>query len=141
MANKKVRIYTDGGARGNPGPAGIGAVILSLDQGKEGDALAKISNYIGETTNNQAEYKAVIAGLEKAVDLKADEVEVISDSELLVKQCNGEYKVKDPDLAKLFMQVWNLRQSFKTVIFNHTLRTGNKEADRLVNEAIDRAGK
>jgi len=138
MANKKVRIYTDGGARGNPGPAGIGAVILSLDQGKEGDALAKISNYIGETTNNQAEYKAVIAGLEKAVDLKADEVEVISDSELLVKQCNGEYKVKDPDLAQLFMKVWNLKQNFKKISFNHTLRSGNKEADRLVNEAIDK---
>jgi len=138
MANKKVRIYTDGGARGNPGPAGIGAVILSLDQGKEGDALAKISNYIGETTNNQAEYKAVIAGLEKAVDLKADEVEVISDSELLVKQCNGEYKVKDPDLAQLFMKVWNLQQNFKKISFNHTLRSGNKEADRLVNEAIDK---
>jgi len=136
--SKKVRIYTDGGARGNPGPAGIGVVVLSLDQGQEGEALAKISNYIGETTNNQAEYKAVIAGLERAIELGADEVEIVSDSELLVKQCNGEYKVKDPDLAQLFMKVWNLRQNFKNVIFNHTLRSGNKEADRLVNEALDK---
>ena len=138
---KKVRIYTDGGARGNPGPAGIGAVILDLDQGKEGEVLKTVSKYLGETTNNQAEYQAVIAGLETAKNLDVQEVEIVSDSELLVKQCNGEYKVKDPDLAKLFMQVWNLQQSFKKVIFNHTLRTGNKEADRLVNEAIDRAGK
>ncbi len=136
---KKVRIYTDGGARGNPGPAGIGVVILALDQGKEGDTLATISKYLGETTNNQAEYQAVISGLTEAAKLKAQEVEIVSDSELLVKQCNGEYKVKDPDLAKLFMQVWNLQQNFKKVIFNHTLRSGNKEADRLVNEAIDRA--
>lgn len=135
---KKVRIYTDGGARGNPGPAGIGAVIIDLDQGSEGEVLAEISEYIGETTNNQAEYQAVIAGLKKAADLKAQEVEIVSDSELLVKQCRGEYKVKDPDLAKLFMKVWNLQQNFKKVIFNHTLRSGNKEADRLVNEAIDK---
>jgi len=138
---KKVRIYTDGGARGNPGPAGIGAVIIDLDQGSEGEVLAEISEYLGETTNNQAEYQAVIAGLSKAANLNAQEVEIISDSELLVRQCNGEYKVKDPDLAKLFMKVWNLQQNFKKVIFNHTLRSGNKEADRLVNEAIDRAGK
>jgi len=138
--HNKVRIYTDGGARGNPGPAGIGVVILDLDQGKEGETLATVSDYIGETTNNQAEYQAVIAGLKKAADLNAREVEIVSDSELLVKQCNGEYRVKDPDLAKLFMQVWNLQQNFKKVIFNHTLRSGNKEADRLVNEAIDRAG-
>lgn len=138
---KKVRIYTDGGARGNPGPAGIGVVVLDLDQGKEGDTLATVSKYLGEATNNQAEYQAVISGLTEAVKLKAQEVEIVSDSELLVKQCRGEYKVKDTDLAKLFMQVWNLQQNFKKVIFNHTLRTGNKEADRLVNEAIDRAGK
>jgi ribonuclease HI len=138
---KKVRIYTDGGARGNPGPAGIGVVILDLDQGKEGATLATVSKYLGETTNNQAEYQAVINGLTEASKLKAQEVEIVSDSELLVKQCRGEYKVKDPDLAKLFMQVWNLQQNFKKVIFNHTRRSGNKEADRLVNEAIDKAGK
>lgn len=137
---KKVRIYTDGGARGNPGPAGIGAVVIDLDQAKEGETLATVSKYIGEATNNQAEYQAVISGLKEAVDLKAQEVEIVSDSELLVKQCNGEYKVKDPDLAKLFMEVYNLQQNFKKVIFNHTLRSGNKEADRLVNEAIDKAG-
>jgi len=137
---KKVRIYTDGGARGNPGPAGIGAVIIDLDQGKEGETLATVSKYIGKTTNNQAEYQAVISGLKEAADLKAQEVEIVSDSELLVKQCNGEYKVKDSDLAKLFMEVYNLQQNFKKIIFNHTLRTGNKEADRLVNEAIDKAG-
>lgn len=137
---KKVRIYTDGGARGNPGPAGIGAVIIDLDQGKEGETLATVSKYIGETTNNQAEYQAVISGLKEAVNIKAQEVEIISDSELLVKQCNGEYRVKDPDLAKLFMEVYNLQQNFKKVTFSHTLRSGNKEADHLVNGAIDRAG-
>jgi ribonuclease HI len=137
--SKKVRIYTDGGARGNPGPAGIGAVIIDLDQGSEGETLATVSKYIGETTNNQAEYQAVIAGLTEAASQKAQEVEIISDSELLVKQCNGEYKVKDPDLAQLFMKVWNLQQNFKKVTFTHTLRSGNKEADRLVNEAIDKA--
>lgn len=136
--SKKVRIYTDGGARGNPGPAGIGVVIVDLDQGDEGKTLATISKYIGETTNNQAEYQAVIAGLSEAAKLKAREVEVVSDSELLVRQCRGEYKIKDQDLARLFMRIWNLQQSFKKVSFSHTVRSGNKEADRLVNVAIDK---
>ncbi|MDD4995424.1 MAG: ribonuclease HI family protein [Patescibacteria group bacterium] len=134
---KKLRIYTDGGARGNPGPAGIGAVIYDA-QDQQAGALARISEFIGNATNNQAEYRALIAGLEKAAELGADQVEVISDSELLVKQCRGEYKIKNPDLAQLFMKVWNLIQKFKKVTFHHSLRSGNAEADALVNLAIDK---
>ncbi|MBU0648837.1 ribonuclease HI family protein [Patescibacteria group bacterium] len=136
--SKKVRIYTDGGARGNPGPAGIGAVLIELKDGEEGSTVKTISRYLGRATNNQAEYEAIVAGLEAAKALKAEEVEVISDSELVVRQCQGKYKVKDPELAKLFVKVWNLQQNFKKITFDHTLRAGNKEADALVNQAIDR---
>jgi len=137
--SKKVRIYTDGGARGNPGPAGIGVVVTEIKESGEGTILKKISKYLGRATNNQAEYEAIIAGLEAAKALKAEEVEVISDSELVVRQCQGKYKIKDPELAKLFVKIWNLRQNFKKITFNHTLRAGNKEADALVNQAIDQA--
>ena len=138
MAYKKLRIYTDGGARGNPGPAGIGAVIIETGDEKE-KTIKEISNYLGKRTNNEAEYEAIIAALQQAKSLKAEEVEIISDSELVVKQCRGEYKVKDAELAQLFIKIWNLRQGFKKVSFNHVLRTSNKDADRLVNLAIDQA--
>lgn len=126
--NKKLVIYTDGGARGNPGPAGIGVFIKDVGEYKE---------YIGETTNNQAEYRAVILALEKAKELGAEELEFFLDSELVVKQLNREYKVKNPDLAPLFLQIWNLNQGFKKVTFTHIRREQNKEADALVNKAID----
>lgn len=127
--NKKLTIYTDGGARGNPGPAGIGVFVKDVGEYKE---------YIGKTTNNQAEYKAVILALEKAKELGAEELDFFLDSELVVKQLKREYKVKHPDLAPLFLKVWNLSMGFKKVTFTHVRREQNKEADRLVNEAIDR---
>lgn len=131
---EKLYIYTDGGARGNPGPAGIGVVIKD----KQGKIIAEHGRYIGETTNNQAEYRALILGLEKAAELGAEEIQCFLDSELVAKQMNREYKVKDKNLAPLFVKVWNLSLGFKKVIFEHIYREKNKEADRLVNEAIDR---
>jgi ribonuclease HI len=136
MQYKKLIIYTDGGARNNPGPAGIGAVLLD----EKGNEVDSISEYIGKATNNQAEYKAIIAGVKKAKDLDAEELECFLDSELVVKQLNREYRVKDKDLASLFVQVYNLSLSFKKISFNHIRREQNKEADRLVNLAIDKSG-
>lgn len=129
--SKKATIYTDGGARGNPGPAGIG-VVLSYN-GEE-----KIfKEYIGETTNNQAEYKAVILGLEKCKETGAEEVDVFLDSELVQQQLCQKYKVKNKDLAPLFVKAWNLSLGFKKVKYTHVRRSDNKLADKLVNEAID----
>lgn len=133
MAYNKLQIYSDGGARGNPGPAGIGVVIWSGN-----DLVSRHSKYIGETTNNQAEYQAIILGLEQAKKIGAKEVECFLDSELVVRQLNREYKVKDKDLAPLFIKVWNLSLGFQKVTFHHIPREKNKEADKLVNEAIDR---
>jgi len=129
----KVTIYTDGGARGNPGPAGIGVVL-----NYEGKHLT-FKKYIGETTNNQAEYQAVILGLEKAKELGAEEVDVFLDSELVQQQLTQRYKVKNQELGSLFVKVWNLAMGFKKVKYVHIYRTDNKEADKLVNEAIDEA--
>lgn len=137
MKYEKLKLFTDGGARGNPGSAGIGAVILD----EEGKVIAKISEYIGETTNNQAEYKALIAGLTKVKELGAEELEVFLDSELVVKQLNREYRVKDKDLAPLFLQVYNISLGFKKIIFKHIYREKNELADKLVNQALDKAGK
>ena len=131
---KKYIIYTDGGARGNPGPAGIGAVIYD----QEKNVIAEISEYIGITTNNQAEYKALIAALKKAKELKAEELDCYLDSELVVKQLKREYKVKNPDLAPLFLEIHNLSLSFKKITYTHVRRELNKEADKLANIAMDR---
>lgn len=125
-------IHSDGGARGNPGPAAIGVVLTCA-----GEVVATISKYIGETTNNQAEYQAVIAGLEKALEMGAEQVECVLDSELVVKQLNHEYKVKNKDLASLFVKAHNISLKFKKITFRHVRREYNKEADRLVNEALD----
>lgn len=130
----KIIIHSDGGARGNPGPSGIGVVLND----ESGGVIAEISRYLGETTNNQAEYKALIAGLEKAKDLEAEEVVCYLDSELVVKQLNHEYKVKSADLAPLFLKVHNLSLSFKKISYTHVRREQNKIADRLANEAMDR---
>jgi len=129
----KLIIYTDGGARGNPGHAGIGAVIY--DENK--NILEEISEYIGETTNNQAEYKAVISAINKAKELCSEELNFYLDSELVVKQLNREYKVKNKDLAPLFVQIYNATLSFKKVTFTHIRREYNKEADKLANDAMD----
>jgi len=134
---KKIIINTDGGAIGNPGPAGIGVVIKGEAREK------KYSEKIGNGTNNQAEYKALIFALKKTKLLfgkknaKNIEVDCYLDSELLVKQLNGEYKIKEKDLKPLFIEVWNLKTEFKNVKFIHVPREQNKEADDLVKKAID----
>ncbi len=134
----KIIIYTDGGARGNPGPAAIGIVIQ-----KQGQTLKKYSDALGEMTNNQAEYQAVIFALKKVKLLfgkkkvKEMEIEILMDSELVAKQLNHQYKIKEKDLQPLFIKVWNLLLDFSQVSFKHISRQKNKEADRLVNEALD----
>lgn len=134
MGCKKLIIYTDGGARNNPGPAGIGAVLM--DKNKK--VIAEISEYIGEATNNQAEYKAVVSAIKKAKELGAEEIDFFLDSELVVKQLKREYKVKNKELAPLFVEIYNATLEFKKVSFTHIRRELNVEADRLVNEAIDK---
>jgi ribonuclease HI len=136
MATKTLTIYTDGGSRGNPGPAAIGVVV--------GDK--KYSQPIGNTTNNVAEYSAVIFALKKAKQLltkgvaRKTQIELHTDSELLVKQLGAQYKLKDKDLIPLFVEVWNLKQDFASVKFVHVLREKNKLTDKLVNRALDTLG-
>jgi ribonuclease HI len=137
MKFDKLIIYTDGGSRGNPGPSGIGAVIY--DENK--NILAEISEYIGEGTNNQAEYRAVIAALDKCQKLSGENLEFYLDSELVVEQLNRRYKVKDKELANLFLQIHNKSILFKKKTYQHIPREMNKEADKLVNKALDKAGK
>jgi len=127
-----VRLFTDGGARGNPGPAAIGGVLY---QGSK--KINTFSEYIGETTNNQAEYQALIKGLKLALASDIQELTCYLDSELVVKQLNKEYKVKDVGLSKLFVKAWNLVIKFKKISFHHVRRELNKEADALVNQALD----
>ncbi len=134
MSNKKIVIFTDGGSRGNPGPSGVGVVI-------DGRGY---SEPIEDGTNNEAEYRAVIFALKKTKALfgkkavKEAEAEVRSDSELLIKQLNGEYKILEPRIQQLFLQVWNLKIDFGKVEFVSIPREENKEADRLANRALDR---
>ena len=128
----KVQIFTDGAARGNPGPAGIGVVIKS-----EKETLLEVSDYIGKTTNNVAEYMALIRGLEEALDMGNKSVEVYSDSELVVKQLNGEYKVKNEGLVPLYLHTRSLIKKFNHFSINHTVREENKHADELANKGID----
>ncbi len=129
----KLTIYTDGGARGNPGPAAIGVIIKNA----LGNTVAGYGEYLGKQTNNYAEYSALISGLKKAKELGADEVECVLDSELVTKQMNRQYKVKEPTLQKLFIQTFNLASAFKRVCFRHIRREGNKEADGWVNKILD----
>ncbi len=132
-----VRIYTDGGSRGNPGPAAAGAVIYALEDEVEGKVLAEVMKFLGEDTNNQAEYTAIVIALEKAAELGVKRVELRLDSELATKQLNGEYKVKDHEIAKRFLEVKNLMHQFERVTFTHVRREQNKEADALVNKCLD----
>ena len=133
MPKEKIIIYTDGGSRGNPGPSAIGVVI----------GAKQYSELIGVGTNNEAEYKAMIFALQKAKALygkkavKNIEAEIRSDSELLIKQLNGQYKILEPKIQALFLKAWNLKIDFKQVKFVSIPREKNKEADRLVNEALD----
>lgn len=128
-------MYTDGGSRNNPGPAAIGVWIETLDK--------KYSEYIGEKTNNVAEYEALIFGLKKLKQLlgkdktREYEIECNLDSELVVKQLNHEYKLKEEYIQKNFIEIWNLMLDFKNVKFIHIPREENSIADKLVNEALD----
>ncbi len=128
------KLYTDGGARGNPGPSGIG-YILSIP----GQAEIEGSEYIGQGTNNQAEYEALIRGLSKARQQGVGEIACYLDSELVVKQLRGEYRVKDASLKKLFDKVKELASQFSQIEFVHVRREKNKKADKLVNLALDKA--
>jgi len=134
----KIIAYTDGGSRGNPGEAAIGVVILGA-----GDEKKEYCELIGQKTNNEAEYQAVIFALKKIKQLvgkeklKDTEVEIRLDSELVAKQLNGEYKIEEKNLQLLFMEIWNLKFDFPKVIFKHVFREQNKEADYLVNKALD----
>lgn len=127
----KLDIFTDGACSGNPGPAGVGVLISS-----EGKVVKEISKYIGEGTNNIAEYSALICALIEAQALKADEVNIKSDSELMVKQVNGLYKVKHENIIPLFEQVKQLSNGFKVFKLTHIPRELNAVADRLSTQAI-----
>ncbi len=143
LLSKKVIVYTDGGSRGNPGPSAIGVVIV--DEG--GKLIKKYGQTIGEATNNQAEYEAVIFALRKIKALfgkkkiKDLQVEIKSDSELMVSQLKGEFKILEENIQKLFILVWNLKIDYKKISFTLIPREKNKDADFLVNEALDRMGK
>ena len=131
----KARLFTDGGARGNPGPAAFGYVLEADD----GTVLAAHGEAIGVATNNVAEYRGLVAGLAKAVELAVPNVEVVSDSELLVKQMRGEYKVKNEALQVLSLEAARLARRLDSVAYTHVRRAHNELADRLVNEALDSA--
>jgi probable phosphoglycerate mutase len=132
----KAKLWTDGGARGNPGPAAYGYVLETED----GTVLAAHGEAIGEATNNVAEYRALVAGLGKAVELAVDDVEVVSDSELLVKQMRGEYKVKNEALRELFEEARRIARQLRSVGYTAVRREHNELADQLVNEALDASG-
>ncbi len=131
--SKLLIINTDGGARGNPGPAGAGVVIRNEQQ----EIIGRHKKYLGEQTNNFAEYQALILALEEAAKLGADNLIINMDSELIVRQMQGRYKIKEPTLKVLAGEVFRLGRNFKNVAFNHVFRELNKEADALVNQAID----
>lgn len=137
---KKITIYTDGGSRGNPGPAAIGVVFCN----EKGQTIKQYSKFLGENfTNNEAEYQAAIFALKKFKQLfgkklaKNSEIELKSDSEFLIKQLKGEYKILGPKIQPLFLKAWNLKLDFKKVKFKFISREKNREADSLVNQALD----
>lgn len=135
----KITIYTDGGARGNPGPAAVGVVIYQ--EGKK--EPKKYSKFLGEMTNNQAEYEAVLYAMELAKKIKPrpDEIDFYLDSELLVGQLNRQFKIKNKELGKYFIKIWNSSQSFNKINYHYIPRQKNREADELVNQAIDEVTK
>lgn len=130
----KITAFIDGAARKNPGPAGYGAYLTT-----ETGEVIEVSGYIGSATNNVAEYSGLLQALEVSRELGADEIEVVSDSELLVKQMLGEYKVKHANLLPLHVKARELSRKFRRFSIRHVPRAQNKEADRLANLAVDRA--
>jgi ribonuclease HI len=139
MTHTKVISYTDGASRGNPGPAGIGALILD----EQGETIAEIYRYIGITTNNEAEYRALIAALERAAELQAQTVDCFMDSELVARQLNGQYKVKSEKMIELHARVKELAAKFVKVTFGHVRREHPQQrlADKLANRGVDSAPK
>lgn len=139
MKKEKIIVYTDGGSRGNPGSAGVGVVICN----EKGQVIKKYSQAIGEKTNNEAEYEAVIFALQKIRHLfgkqktRGMEMEVRMDSELVARQLGGKYKIMEEKLFPLFIKIWNLKMDFGNISFIEIPREKNKEADRLANEAMD----
>ena len=127
-------LFVDGGARGNPGPAGAGVVL------EVGEKVMRLGEYLGEATNNVAEYKALLLGLKAAADMGLSELEIRSDSELMVRQLNGQYKVKSPALMDLYFSAIKLLSGFRKTSLKHVPREENKEADKLANMAIDAKG-
>jgi ribonuclease HI len=136
---EKLITYTDGGARGNPGPAALGVVIADA----KGNTIKKFGEKLGHATNNEAEYAAVAAALKKIKALygkektKKMEIEMRMDSELVMKQLSGKYRMEEEKLFPYFMKIWNLRMDFGKITFHHVPREKNREADRMVNEALD----
>ena len=129
----KLTVHVDGGARGNPGPAAIAAVVSDVN----GELLTEASQVIGRATNNVAEYRALLLGIQTALELGADELDLVGDSELIVKQVRGEYKVKNADLKPLHAEVRAALSGVPSWTIRHVRRELNVEADRLVNEALD----
>lgn len=136
LKSKKFFIYIDGGARGNPGPAGIGVVML--DSGKK--KVKEIYKYIGEATNNIAEYSALVCALEEAKASGVEDIVLHMDSELVAKQLSGEYRVKNADIRGLFEKAVAILKAFNSFEIKHIDRSKNKDADKLVNKAINLAG-
>lgn len=136
---QRIITYTDGASRGNPGPASIGVAVCN----DKGDILKGYSQTIGKTTNNDAEYQAVVFALKKMKalfgkkNIKNYEILIKSDSQLLVSQLTGKYKIKDSNIKKLFIEIWNLKIDYGKVDFKHIPREQNKLADKLANEALD----
>ncbi|CAM4300088.1 ribonuclease HI family protein [Corallococcus sp. ZKHCc1 1396] len=129
----RVRVYSDGAARGNPGPAGAGAVLMDA----QGAVIARLGKFLGHQTNNYAEYAGLLLGLQHARALGAREVEVYADSELLIRQLDGRYQVKSPTLKPLFQEARALLKAFSKVKLAHVPRAQNAEADEMSNRAID----
>lgn len=136
--SSKFRIYSDGGARGNPGPAAIGVLICN----EKGERVREHHEVIGETTNNVAEYTAVLVALELARQMKIQNIEYFLDSELVAKQLSGKYRVKTPHILELYKQAKDLEKNFHSITFTHVPRTHEKikYADKLVNRALDSEG-
>jgi ribonuclease HI len=135
---RRIEVACDGGARGNPGPAAIGAIVRDLDHDPP-RVLATVSEPIGVATNNVAEYRALIAGLEAAAGLGAEEVRVRADSELLIRQLEGRYRVRNPGLVPLHARARELLRPYRRVELCHVPRADNADADALVNAALDAA--
>ena len=131
---RRLLIHTDGAARGNPGPAGAGAILRDAS---DGSVVAEIATFLGTRTNNYAEWTAVELALEEALALGATHVDMRMDSELVVRQMQGKYKIKEPALQLLAQEAVKLMKFFRSITFRHVLRDHNREADKLVNQAID----